>query len=317
MENLQGKTAFITGGASGLGLGIAKACAKEGMNVVLADMRQDAIDEALAIFKENNWPAIGVCLNVADREAYVAAADAAEAAFGKIHVLVNNAGLGVPEGKLWEIDYSIIDLAVEVNYKGVINGIKTILPRILAHGEGGHVVSTASKAALVPVPGFPLYNSLKMAVVTIAETLATDLRGTNVGSSVFCPGPFATNLGASTGTVMKTMGIEVKRPEPPKKPEKSDDAPPPPPPAFDEDIDFSRITRSPDEAGSRVVRGIKRNDIYILSHVDFKGGWDARAAAISKAFPDEPDTPGFKKIFSMLAYNPIFEIQTQVPAWEG
>lgn len=311
MENLQGKTAFITGGASGLGLGIAKACAKEGMNIVIADLRQDAIDEALKIFKENNWPAIGVCLNVADREAYVAAADKAEEAFGKIHVLVNNAGLGVPEGKLWEDSYDVIDLAIDVNYKGVLNGIKTIVPRILAHGEGGHVVSTASKAALVPVPGFTLYNSLKMAVVTVMETLATDLQGTGVGSSVFCPGPFVTNLGASTGTVMKSMGVEVKRPEPPKK-EEGKDAPPPPP----SDIDFSKIMRSPDEAGARVVRGIKRNDLYILSHVDFKGGWDARAAAISKAFPDEPLNPDFKKVFSVLAYNPIFEIQTQVPAWE-
>lgn len=311
MENLQGKTAFITGGASGLGLGIAKACAREGMNIVIADLRQDAIDEALKIFKENNWPAIGVCLNVADREAYVAAADAAEAAFGKIHVLVNNAGLGVPEGKVWEDSYEIIDLAIDVNYKGVLNGIKTILPRIIAHGEGGHVVSTASKAALVPVPGFTLYNSLKMAVVTVMETLATDLQGTNIGSSVFCPGPFVTNLGASTGAVMKSMGVEVKRPEPPKESEKKDDAPPP---AMD--IDFSKIMRSPDEAGARVVRGIKRNDIYIFSHADFKGGWDARAAAISKGFPDEPLNPDFKKVFSMLAYNPVFERQTQVPAWE-
>jgi len=315
MENLQGKTAFITGGASGLGLGIAKACAKEGMNIVIADLRQDAIDEALVIFKENNWPAIGVCLNVADREAYVAAADAAEAAFGKIHVLVNNAGLGVPEGKIWDDSWDIIDLAVDVNYKGVLNGMKIIIPRIIAHGEGGHVVSTASKAALVPVPGFTLYNSLKMAVVTVMETLATDLRGTNIGSSVFCPGPFVTNLGASTGTVMKSMGVEVKRPEPPKAPEKKDDAPPPPPPKMD--IDFSKIMRSPDEAGARVVRGIKRNDIYIFSHSDFKAGWVARAEAIAKGFPDEPVNPDFNKVFSVLAYNPTFERQTQVPAWEA
>ena len=312
MDNLQGKTAFITGGASGLGLGIAKACAKEGMNIVIADLRQAAIDEALNVFRENNWPAIGICLDVTDREGYVKAADEAEKAFGKLHVLVNNAGIGVPEGKLWEDDYKTIDLAIDVNYRGVLNGIKTILPRILRHGEGGHVVSTASKAALVPVPGFTLYNSMKMAVVTVMETLATDLQGTNVGSSVFCPGPFVTNLGQSTAAVMeKHLGVELKRPEPPKS-EDGKDVPPPPP----TDIDFSKIMRSPDEAGARVVRGIKRGDLYILSHTDFKGGWDARAAAISRAFPDEPLNPDFKKVFSMLAYNPIFETQTQVPAWE-
>ena len=104
MEQLTGKTAFITGGASGLGLGIAKACAKEGMNIVIADFRQKAIDEALPIFRDNGWTAHGIRLDVTDRAGYVKAADEAEAIFGKIHVLVNNAGIGIREGKVWEDD---------------------------------------------------------------------------------------------------------------------------------------------------------------------------------------------------------------------
>lgn len=313
MENLKGKTAFITGGASGLGLGIAKACAKEGMNIVIADLRQPAIDEALKIFKENNWPAIGVQLDVTDREGYVKAADKAEEAFGKIHLLVNNAGVGVPETKVWLDSYELIDFTIDVTYKGVLNGIKTILPRILAHGEGGHVVSTASQSGLVPVPGFTLYNSLKMAVVTVMETLANDLVGTNVGSSVFCPGPFSTNLGQSTANTMSVHGVSFERPAPPKP---KDGENPPAPPAPPADIDFSRIVRSIDEAGSRVVRGIKRGDLYILTHSDFKPAWEARANAIARAYPDEPETPGFKQVFSMLAYNPIFDTQKPVPAWK-
>jgi NAD(P)-dependent dehydrogenase (short-subunit alcohol dehydrogenase family) len=309
MEHLAGKTAFITGGASGLGLGMAKACAREGMNIVIADFRQQAIDEALQLFRDNGWTAHGIALDVTDRAGYVRAADEAEATFGKIHVLVNNAGIGIREGKVWEDDVRDVDLAIDVNYRGILNGIMTIVPRILKHGEGGHIVSTASKAGLVPVPGFTLYNSLKMAVVTVMETLACDLEGTGIGSSVFCPGPFMTNLGQSSGEVRaKHLGIEVPAFSPPPPP-KEGAAPPP-------QIDFSKIMRNPDEAGERVVRGIKRGDLYILTHSDFKEGWDARAAAISKAFPDEARNEDFKKVFSMLAYNPIFDKQTQVPAYE-
>ncbi len=314
MENLQGKTAFITGGASGLGLGIAKACAKEGMNIVIADFRQNAIDEALKFFKENNYPAIGVQLDVTDREAYVRAADEAEAAFGKIHVLVNNAGIGISEPRPGDgiYDYRDIDLAIDVNYKGVLNGIMTLVPRIVKHGEGGHLVSTASKAGLVPVPGFILYNSLKNAVISLMETLACDLKKYNIGSSVFCPGPFSTNLGLSSGELRaRHLGIEPPKFEVPGHGEGK--APPPPPGPMP---DFGKVIRDPLEAGERVVRGIKRNDLYILTHADFKAGWDARAAAISRAFPDEPLDPEFMKVFPMLAYNPIFETQTQVPAYE-
>lgn len=320
MENLKGKTAFITGGASGLGLGIAKACAKEGMNIVIADFRQKAIDEALPIFKENGWPAIGVMLDVTDREGYVKAADEAEAAFGKIHLLVNNAGIGIGEPNVAQgkFDYKDIDLAVEVNYKGVINGIMTVVPRIIKHGEGGHIVSTASMAGLVPVPGFILYNSLKNAVISMMETMACDLKSVNIGASVFCPGPFQTNLGMSSSELRaKHFGIEIPTFAPPP-PSKGQDAPPPPPPPRGGApmFDMSQIMRDPDEAGVRVVRGIKRGDIYILSHSDFKKGWDARAAAISRAFPDEPESEAFNRMFGILTYNPIFEDQKPVPGLE-
>ena len=188
MKNFKGKTAFITGGASGLGLGIAKAFARAGMNIVIADFRQEAIDAALPIFKANSWPVHGVLLDVTDREAYVRAADEAERVFGKIHILVNNAGVGIMEGFIWEASYEDMDFALEINFKSVLNGIKTILPRILAHGEEGWLVSTASKNGLIPLGGMVLYNATKRAVMATMETLAIDLQGTNVGASVFCPG---------------------------------------------------------------------------------------------------------------------------------
>lgn len=305
MDNLRGKTAFITGGASGIGLGIARACGEEGMNIVIVDLRQQAIDEALPIFEEKGWPVMGIKLDTTNREEYVKAADAAEAKFGKIHLLVNNAGIGGAHGPLWDVSAKDTDFAINVNLFGVLNGIQAILPRIIAHGEGGHVVSTASKAGLIPVPNCGLYNVTKSAVIGITETLATDLMGTNVGASVLCPGPFQSNLGQSSRQVQEeSLGEklpEMERPEPPK------DAPP---------IDITTLFRDPLDAGRRVVRGVKRGDIYILTHSDFKDGFVERAKAIERAFPDEPVNKPLMDAFPFLMRNPVFETQTQVPAME-
>ena len=306
MENLKGKTAFITGSASGIGLGIAKACAKAGMNVVIADMRQSAIDEALSIFKKSNWPAIAIRLNVTDREAYKEAADKAEEAFGNIHVLVNNAGIGCAGGPLWEVSHKDTDLALSVNLIGVLNGIQEILPRIKKHGEGGHIVSTASKAALLPVPGCGLYNVTKAAVVGIMESLAMDLVGTNIGASAFCPGGYITNLGLSSAEV--TAELTGEKPTPPPISAQNDDEPMP---AMAE---WNELLRSPDDAGERVVRGIQRNDLYILTHAEFKDGVKSRTDAIIRAFPDEIPNKRYGEVFPFLTYNALFDKQTQVPA---
>ena len=187
MDNLTGKTAFITGGASGIGLGIAKACAKEGMKVVIVDFRQDALDTTSKLFMENNWPVLCIKLDVTDRVAYAKAVEEAEAKFGNIHLLVNNAGIGCAGGPLWAVTPKETDVAIDINLTGVLNGIQAIVPHMLKHGEGGHIVSTASKAALLAVPNCGLYNVTKQAVVGIMETLAMDLVGTNIGASAFCP----------------------------------------------------------------------------------------------------------------------------------
>jgi short-subunit dehydrogenase len=186
----------------------------------------------------------------------------------------------------------------------VLNGIQVIVPRILRHGEGGHVVSTASKAALLPVPGCGLYNATKSAVVGIMETMAEDLAGTNVGASAFCPGGYQTNLGASSAEVTAELTGEA--------------APPPPPkdgggamPSWD------GLLRSADDAGARVVRGVKRGDLYILTHSEFRDGVESRANAILRAFPDETPNPRYSEVFPFLTYNALFDEQVQVPALGG
>lgn len=281
MENLEGKTAFITGGASGIGLGIAKACAKYGMKVVIVDMRQDALDEAMAYFKEKNLPAHPINLNVTDREAYVRAADEAEKVFGKIHVLVNNAGVGIGGVPTWQATYKDWDYAMSVNVGGVINGIMTILPRIIKHGEGGHVVSTSSTCGFMATANFTIYCATKYAVAGLMECLAAELQGTNIGVSILIAGPVMTNLGYSSF---------VNRPEhlrnegetwPPKPPP---GAKPPPMPAEDPRAAFM----DPVEVGERVVRAIRRNDLFIHTHPEFRNGYIARHDAIIRAIPEEP-----------------------------
>lgn len=304
MDNLKGKVAFITGSASGIGLGIAKACGRAGMKVVIADMRKKAIDEVLPFFKERGWPVHGIELDVTDREAYVKAADEAEAVFGKIHLLVNNAGVEVPKNPIWKSSYKDVDFIVGVNIKGVLNGIMTIVPRILAHGEGGHVVSTSSQSGMSVVPGFTLYNMTKAAVLAIMETLASDLSGTNVGASAFCPGPVAGNL--------KNTSKEV-RPDSLKNDDEPAPAPAPAAPPVSGSmpaIDFSKLTMSAEEAGERVINGIRRNDLYIFTHTEFAAGVKSKADAMLRAYPDQPINPDFNKAFGFLTRNPIYDTQT-------
>ena len=176
-----------------------------------------------------------------DREAFVRAADEAEAAFGKIHILVTNAGIGLMEGPIWEASYEDMDFAIDINFKSVLNGIKTILPRILKHGEEGWVVSTSSKNGIIPLPGMVLYNSTKRAVMAVMETLALDLQETNVGASVFCPGPFKTNLNTTTDKIreMHLGSPFAKRVSPNKGVGKADL----------NGLDMSKMERDPEEAG--------------------------------------------------------------------
>src|SRR4029079_16513725 len=152
METLKDKVGFVTGGASGIGLGITKAMVAAGMRVVIADVREDHLKDARAWFLSHQLSRRIRCvkLDVTNRKAYARAADQAEKAFGKIHVLVNNAGLGLL-GTIDKTRYDDWDWGLSVMIGGVVNGLLTVLPRIRKHGEGGHIVNTASMAAIVPI----------------------------------------------------------------------------------------------------------------------------------------------------------------------
>ena len=292
MEEVAGKVAFVTGGASGIGLGIARAFVGAGMKVVLADVRRDHIDEAVASFAGSGQSdsVHAIQLDVTDREAFARAADEAERVFGNVHVLVNNAGVGVL-GPLKLARYDDWDWVLDVNLRGVVNGIQTFLPRILAHGEGGHIVSTSSMAAVVPIPGASIYITAKAAILGLSEAIRGELAPDGIGVSAFCPGPVRTNIRESGKT----------RPE-----------------RYRRDSGYAELERDlkerpnsplwmdPVECGERVLRGVRRNDLYIFTHREFREGADERFRAMLASFPDEPLNAERADEIRFLLSNEIF-----------
>ena len=278
MEDVAGKVAFVTGAASGMGLAIARSFAAAGMKVVLADVEEEALEEARASFGPTNADVIAVRVDVTDRDAMAAAADRTEEAFGKVHVLVNNAGVAVG-GSIADMAYTDWDWVVGVNLDGVVNGVQEFLPRILAHGEGGHIVNTASLAGLLPFGGLGVYNTTKFAVVGMSEALRADLAAQDIGVSVLCPGVVNTNIFDSgrnrpaelqSETDTATLGL-----------------------MDDEDDDEENQLRvaaaratalEPDVVGDMVLHGIQENEAYIFTHPEYVQAVSERQEEVSASF---------------------------------
>ncbi|MXO66285.1 SDR family NAD(P)-dependent oxidoreductase [Altericroceibacterium endophyticum] len=281
ITTFEGKTAFITGGASGIGLGIAKILVERGAQVVLADLRQDHIDDALASFaggdKSNAVSALQ--LDVTNREAYREAAQRMQDEFGGVDILVNNAGVG-PEGPVLEATYADYDFGFGVNVGGVINGFVEFLPQMIAHGRGGHIVSTASLAAEVVMPSFmAIYGASKAAVCHYCEAVKPELAEKNIGVSILLPGPVKSNI-HETQQNRPTHLVEGSGYQASEK----------------------KLSRrivgdnwmEPEEAGRLVADGILADQTYIVTHGFYKDGMRARAEAVLAATPDrKEEAPDF------------------------
>ena len=288
MDDVKNKVAFVTGGASGIGLGIARSLANAGMKVVIADLRQDHIDEALACFTDRK-AVHGMRVDVTDRQAMARAADESERVFGKVHVLCNNAGVGIA-GPLKLATYDDWDWILAVNLGGVINGVQTFLPRMLAHGEGGHIVSTASMAAMLPCANAGLYTTTKFAVVGLSESLRTELGDENIGVSVLCPGPTQSNIADCGKNRPQHLGNTGYAETDNRR----------------QGHDIS-IFMDPMKVGNRVLEGILRNQLYIFTHPEFRDGIRARCEAIMAAVPKGEADPRLVAAVPFLLSNPIYE----------
>ncbi|MED5545164.1 MAG: SDR family NAD(P)-dependent oxidoreductase [Pseudomonadota bacterium] len=287
MQDLPGKTAFVTGGASGIGLGIAKALLGAGMNVAIADIRQDHLDDAAAEL-DGGDKVLALQLDVTDRAAFAAAADATEAKFGKIHILCNNAGVAVV-GPTDMATFADWDWVMGVNVGGTINGIVTMLPRMLKHGEGGHIVNTASMSALVPAPGTTIYSSGKAAVTSMMECMRPELETRGIVCSAFCPGAVQSNI-AEAGRTRPDALAETGYAEADKGRQAGGS--------------FFHLYQTKEEVGERVLTGILNDELYILTHAEFLIGVQERGEATTAAVQVQlPENEEYKNTFGVLFRN--------------
>jgi NAD(P)-dependent dehydrogenase (short-subunit alcohol dehydrogenase family) len=274
MERLEGRVAVITGGASGIGLGIARAFAGAGAKLALLDVEEGALAAAGEALAKGGAEVIGLRADVSDPASLQAAAERVLARFGRIHLLCNNAGV-LTHGPLAEsqtIDWSWL---VGVNLLGVGNGIRSFVPHIRAHGEGGHVVNTASVAGLVALPGLGIYGATKFAVMAISETLRAELAPEGIGVSVLCPGGVRTRIHEAARNRPAAFG----GPDACAGRATATDA------AVDTGMD-------PDRVGACVLRAVRRNDLYVLTHPEFRAPFAARMQAILEAFDRAAAEPG-------------------------
>ena len=194
--DISGKTAIVTGAASGIGLGIATALAEAGANVVMADIQKDAVEAAAHGLSGTNKRVMPVRIDVTQEQSVLDALAEAERNFGKLHIACNNAGVPMHGTRLVDVPRGDWEFVIGVNIWGVIHGIRHFVPAILRHGEEGHIVNTASVAGFQNRRGTNQgpYSMSKYAALSLSEALEHELEGTNVGVSVLCPGPIATNI---------------------------------------------------------------------------------------------------------------------------
>ena len=276
MDQFDNKTAFLSGGAGGIGRALAGTFLDAGMNVVLADLDRDRLDDSLvALDAPGRVRAID--LDLTCRDSWSRAADEAERQFGRIHILCNNAGIGGVDPPLGDMPPEDFDLLVAVNLTGVFNGIRTVVNRIRAHGEGGHVVNTASMAGIVPSPLSGAYSATKFAVIGLSETLREQLAPEGIGVSVLCPGKVDTGIGARWRT---------------DRPSARGSAQPPRPVSPNRGM-------APGSVARRVMQAIRQNEFYIITHPEFRPVVEILHAELLEAFGESAEA-GYRDDISYL-----------------
>jgi NAD(P)-dependent dehydrogenase (short-subunit alcohol dehydrogenase family) len=268
MRDFKGKTAIVTGAASGIGLGIAKALASAGTNVMLADLRPDPLEAARKEVAALGVPAEAIAIDVSEPESVAAAGKAVADKFGALHIAVNNAGVAMHGTPIENVTLQEWSWVMGVNIQGVINGIRTFVPMIRAAG-GGHVVNTGSVSSLFVREGRNqgAYAMTKYAVLALSEALEQEVKDAGIGVSILCPGAVATSIFDSAATRPDRFGGAYKRPA-------------------QEAMTggFAGAALDPDVVGRRVVQAIRDREFFILTHTAEREVVTARLDRIKAAF---------------------------------
>lgn len=254
----------MTGGASGIGRALAEALAGEGVRVVLADLDEDGMAATVEGIRARGGEALGVRTDVSELGSVQALADHAYAAFGRVHLLCNNAGVAL-WGGLENATHRDWHWVLGVNLWGVIHGLLAFLPRMIAQGEGGHVLNTASMAGLIASQGLGIYNTSKYAVVGLSETLAKDLRPYRIGVSVLCPMGVATQIRASERG--RPAHLRNATPSP------------------GEPVDLIGRTLRPEEVAAMALVAIRTNQLYVITHEEGLEPLRRRFQRLERALP--------------------------------
>ena len=279
MKELSGKNAFITGGGSGIGLALAKACLNADMQVVIADLRQDHLDEALAAVQQGDAKVHAICMDVSDRQAMAKAADEAEKVFGNVHLLFNNAGINIIR-PITDATYEDFDWVFNVNLGGVVNGVMTFVPRMLAHGEGAHIVNTSSVAGILTAPGTGIYSATKFAIRGLSDALRYDLIPHRIGVSVMLPGTVSTRLYESEDNRQdkyqgKVSDAQLQQRE------------------FTGELFRKVLPMGMDamEVAEKTLQAVRENRFYIITHPEIEQDVKESFEEMLAALPDEPPNP--------------------------